>query len=49
MSAASWHPGQLEAWRRDDEGWRAYVRWSEGIGLQRLGWVDSHHVRKSQV
>lgn len=24
----AWHTGWLEDWRRDDDGWRAYVRYS---------------------
>jgi hypothetical protein len=23
----TWHPGWLQAWRRDDDGWLAYVRY----------------------
>ena len=35
-----WHDGRLEAYRRDpDGGWLGFVRWSEGIGLTRIGWL----------
>jgi hypothetical protein len=41
----AWHQGHLEAWRRDDDGWRAYVRYSVGIGQQHLGWVVASSLR----
>ncbi len=28
----AWHIGQLEAWRRDDDEWLAYVRYTAGGG-----------------
>ena len=28
----TWHSGFLEAWRRDDDGWLAYVRYMNGRG-----------------
>ncbi len=44
---ASWHPGQLEAWQRHDDDWRAFVRYSTGTGMQHLEWVDAERVRES--
>jgi len=38
-------PGWLLAWRRDRGGWRAYVTWSTGVGLNHLGWWDAVDVR----
>jgi hypothetical protein len=37
-------PGWLEAWRRDDDGWLAYVRYSVGVGMQRLAWLAAERV-----
>ena len=37
--------GWLLAWRRDRDGWRAYVEWSTGVGLNHLGWWDARDVR----
>jgi hypothetical protein len=37
----AWHPGWLEAWRRDGDGWRAYVRYTVGVGRQHLEWVGA--------
>lgn len=31
-------PGFVLAWRRRDDGWHAYVRWTAGIGAVHLGW-----------
>ena len=31
-----WHPGMLEAWRRADYGWMAYVRYNVGMGCVTL-------------
>ena len=39
------HEGSLEAWRAGSGAWRAYVRYSVGVGSVRLGWVDSGDVR----
>ena len=40
-----WHPGTLEAWRRDVDGWRAFVRYSVATGMQHLEWVTADRVR----
>lgn len=33
-----WRDGELEAYRQDSDGtWRGWVRWSEGVGLTRIG------------
>ena len=31
----------LEAWRRDDVGWLGYVRYTVGVGMRHLEWVDA--------
>jgi hypothetical protein len=30
----TWHRGRLQAWRRDGDGWLAYVRYSVGVHLE---------------
>ncbi len=34
----------LEAWRRDAGAWLAFVRYSVGVGLQHLDWVEAGRV-----
>jgi hypothetical protein len=41
----TWHDGTLEAWRKIDGRWRGYVRWSVGVGMRHLGWVDQEQLR----
>ena len=41
----TWHPGTLERWRRDVDGWRAFVRYSVAAGMQHLEWVTADRVR----
>ncbi len=45
----AWHTGWLEAWRREDGDWRAYVRYSVGVGLQHLMWVAAADVRPGRT
>jgi hypothetical protein len=40
-----WHPGSLEAWRRDGDDWRAYVRYTIAVGATHLDWVAQDDVR----
>lgn len=40
-----WHAGYLEAWRRDGDDWRAFVRYSTGVGMRHLEWVGATRVR----
>jgi hypothetical protein len=40
-----WHPGELEAWRSQDGCWLGYVRWTVGVGMRHLGWVDRDRLR----
>jgi hypothetical protein len=42
-----WHDGQLEAWRRDDDGWRAFVCCSVAPGMRYLEWLLAGRVRES--
>jgi hypothetical protein len=30
----NWHPGWLQAWRRDGTGWLAYMRYMGGVGMR---------------
>jgi hypothetical protein len=34
-------PGWLSAWRRTDTGWRAYVAYLRGTGLNHVHWVEA--------
>jgi hypothetical protein len=34
----------LRGWRRDGYGWRAYVRYGVGVGMQHLEWVGGERV-----
>src|SRR4051812_18526255 len=41
-----WRDGQPEAYRRDRDGtWRGFVRWSEGVGMTRIAWLDERWLR----
>jgi hypothetical protein len=40
-----WYGGWLQAWRRDGDGWLAYVRYSVGVGMQHLEWVGVERVK----
>lgn len=40
-----WHRGTLEAWRRDEAGWLAYVRYTVAVGMRHLEWVAAEAVR----
>ena len=42
-----WHDGTLEARRSQDGRWRGYVRWTVGVGMRHLGWVDQDRLRPS--
>jgi hypothetical protein len=42
-----WHDGTLEAWRRIEDRWSGYVRWSVGVGMRHLGWIDQDRLRPS--
>ena len=42
----TWHVGDLEAYRRDRDGWRGFVRWSVGPGLTHLGWFGEDRLRR---
>jgi hypothetical protein len=37
----TWYDGWLEAWRQDDDGRLAYVRYTVGVGMQHLEWVGA--------
>lgn len=45
----TWRIGDLEAYRRDDTGWRGFVRWSEGPGLHHHDWVGEKRLRKPET
>jgi hypothetical protein len=37
-------PGWLLAWRRTDTGWRGYVRYRRGPGMNHVHWVGAEDV-----
>jgi hypothetical protein len=39
-----WHDGQLRAWRRDDDAWRANVLYSVGPRERFLEWLPAERV-----
>jgi hypothetical protein len=41
-----WYPGFLDGWRRYDDGWMAYVRYTVDVGRQHVGWVEAERVRE---
>jgi hypothetical protein len=41
-----WCDGELQAWRRDSEGWRGYVRYATSPGLRHLQWVAAERVQE---
>jgi hypothetical protein len=41
LADGGWHRGEFEGWRRDGVRWVGYVRWSTGVGMRRLGWVEA--------
>jgi len=43
-----WLPGTVERWRLDPDGWRAFVRWSEGPGLTHSTWEPADRLRPQQ-
>ncbi len=42
---SQWYPGHVEAWRREDGAWLAFVRYSVGVGAVHLDWLDAAHLR----
>ena len=49
LAGDTWHPGFLEAWRRDGDGWLAYVRYIKGPGMRHLMWVAAQRVRPAEA
>jgi hypothetical protein len=46
LADGEWWPGTLSEWSRwPGEGWRAYVRWSQGTGSGYVKWVQPEAVR----
>lgn len=43
----AWYAGVLHHWRKRDDRWEAWVRYSVGVGMQYLLWVDGEHVRQA--
>jgi hypothetical protein len=41
----TWHPGWLQAWWRVNDGWRAFVRYTVGIGRQHVEWISEADLR----
>lgn len=42
----TWWSGTLEHWRQRDGRWEGWVRYSTGVGENRLGWYDQKLVRR---
>jgi len=40
-----WYPGLLRAWRREYDGWVAFVNLTKTPGETYLRWVDADQVR----
>lgn len=43
-----WLVGWLLAYRRDADGWRAYVRYAAGVGMTFLQWRGEAEVRRAE-
>lgn len=41
----TWWDAELQAYRRDAEGWKGWVRWHEAIGAQRIAWLTEDRIR----
>jgi hypothetical protein len=39
-----WHPGFLEHWRRRGDRWEGFVRYTAGVGMQHIAWVDQDDI-----
>lgn len=44
-----WWPGGLEAVRRDEDGWRGFVRFSVGISATHLMWFTEDELRSAPI
>ena len=43
-----WWPGSLEHWRKAGDRWEGRLRWSTGVGQNRLGWFDQELLRRAE-
>jgi hypothetical protein len=43
----AWLAGWLTAYRRDRDGWRAFVRYSSAPGMQYVQWRAGDDIRRS--
>jgi hypothetical protein len=43
----AWYDGFLEHWRKRNDRWQGYVRWSQGIGAQYIRWLEADRIRKA--
>jgi hypothetical protein len=43
-----WYPARLERWKLGPSGWRGYVWWTVGVGLQHVGWVPAERLRAAR-
>jgi hypothetical protein len=42
----TWWPGNLEHWRRRDDRWEGWIRWSTGPGENRVDWFPAERIRR---
>lgn len=47
LVGGAWWPGVLEHWRRRDNSWQGWVRWSTGPGETRIGWYNQDRIRRT--
>lgn len=41
----TWYAGELQAYRRDGEVWKGWVRYHVAIGAQHIGWFTEDRIR----
>lgn len=44
-----WVDGWLEAYRKDDDGWRGWVRYTTGLAETRMRWFTEDHIRATDA
>jgi hypothetical protein len=45
----NWYAGELQAWRKDDDGaWLAFVLYGVAPGIRYLEWTEAERVRPAQ-
>lgn len=44
-----WYDGWLEAVRRDEDGWRGFVRYTVNVGATHVLWFGEDRIRRRDV